>query len=124
MLDSKIENMSIEIPITTIGDNNEFNDLWQSIVDREKDGYSDITFIYFGASWCSPCHIWKPRVMKFMKELMKDKKANCFQIDIDKCPDGAGWCNVRSIPALVKFKGRKRMNTWTGELLHTIIPNE
>ena len=124
MRDSKTQKMNIEIPVPIIHDNAEFNDLWQSIVDREKDGNSDIIFLYFGATWCGPCHIWKPQIMKFMKQLIKDKKAKCFQLDIDKCPDGAGWCNVNSIPALVKFKGKKRLNTWTGNLLHTIIQNE
>ena len=118
------QNVNIEIPVPIIRNNKEFSLIWDSIVERDREGHSDVTFIYFGALWCGPCHIWKPSAMKFMRDLQKEKKADCYEIDIDTCPQGAGWCNVKNIPAIVKFRGKRLMNTWVGESLKTILSRE
>jgi thiol-disulfide isomerase/thioredoxin len=111
----------MEPMIPEIINDTSFEELWSSIVKRSEEGHNDITFIYFGASWCSPCHVIKPNAMKFMSNLLKENKAKCYQIDIDKCKAGAGWCNIRAVPALIKIRGKKIMNRWFGETLSLFL---
>jgi thiol-disulfide isomerase/thioredoxin len=113
---------SIQIPELT--DNQSFHDLWSEIVKRDEEGHKDITFFYFGATWCEPCHKIKPKALSFMSKLIQQKKARCYEIDIDKCDAGRGWCVVNSVPAIVKFRGKTRTNIWAGSNLEIFLRDE
>jgi thiol-disulfide isomerase/thioredoxin len=110
--------------IQQLDDNQAFRDLWETMVERDNDGHKDIIFFYFGASWCGPCHSIRPKALSFMKKLIEEKKAKCYEIDVDKCDVARGWCNIQAIPSIVKFRGKKKMNTWTGRNLEVFLEGQ
>jgi thioredoxin-like negative regulator of GroEL len=71
-----------------------------------------IVVAVFGATWCAPC--------KELKRTLKDGITKLFEgtyfleIDVDEHPVCASQNGVRSIPAMLLFKGGKLIDGITG----------
>ena len=57
----------------------------------------------FWAEWCGPCKMIGPSLEELQKEY--GEKVTIAKVNIDESPGVASRYNVRSIPALMVFKG-------------------
>jgi thioredoxin 1 len=57
----------------------------------------------FWAEWCGPCKMIGPSLEELAKEY--GEKVTIAKVNIDESPSVASRYNVRSIPALMVFKG-------------------
>jgi thioredoxin 1 len=66
----------------------------------------------FWAEWCGPCKMIAPAVHDLAVEY--GGKLNVAKLDVDASPSIAMKYNVRSIPALIFFKGGKAVDQIVG----------
>ena len=75
------------------------DDTWQELVlDSDTPVMVD-----FWAEWCGPCKMIAPAVHDMAEEY--DGKLGVAKLDVDSSPNVAMQYGVRSIPALIFFKG-------------------
>ena len=64
-----------------------------------------ITILKFGATWCSPCKLVHPHVIKFYEQLPVD--VNVIDLNINISPDIYAWLKnkkmVSGIPVIMRF---------------------
>jgi thioredoxin 1 len=66
-----------------------------------------LVLVDFNATWCGPCKILKPAVVKVVKE--NAGKVELFDIDVDKNPSVASTMNVTGIPLLILYRSGKEL---------------
>ena len=66
----------------------------------------------FWAEWCGPCRMLAPTIDALADEL--DGKAVIGKLDVDENPTVPGNFGVRSIPALLVFKGGQLVDQTIG----------
>ena len=66
----------------------------------------------FWAQWCGPCRMLAPTIDALAEEL--DGKAVIAKLDVDSNPNVPGNFGVRSIPALLVFKGGQLVDQTIG----------
>ena len=68
--------------------------------DATKSG---VVLVDFWAEWCGPCKMIGPSLEELAKEY--GEKVTIAKVNVDESPSVASRYNVRSIPALMVFKG-------------------
>jgi thioredoxin 1 len=66
----------------------------------------------FWAEWCGPCRMLAPTIEALADEL--DGKAVIAKMDVDENPTVPGNYGIRSIPALLVFKGGELVDQTVG----------
>ena len=66
----------------------------------------------FWAEWCGPCRMLAPTIEALADEL--DGKAVIAKMDVDENPTVPGNYGIRSIPALLVFKGGQLVDQTVG----------
>ena len=79
------------INITTLDELDDF--IWTSVKSNK------VTVLYFGASWCGPCHKFKDHLKSATEQDILQNLAICY-IDVDECSDIVSTYNVSSLPSL------------------------
>ena len=64
--------------------------------------------LYFSASWCGPCRMFKP-----LMESMQNELPIQF-IDVDSSPQTAAQYNIRSVPTTIVVKDGMEIGRVTG----------
>jgi len=58
------------------------------------------------ATWCGPCKVIAPQVVKFSKNY---PDANFYKLDVDEVPDVAQELGIRAMPTFLLFKGGEKI---------------
>lgn len=66
----------------------------------------------FTAEWCGPCVSLQPLLEQIAEEV--SSKAKILKLDIDDSPEIASRYKVKSIPAMLVFKGGQVVSTQIG----------
>ena len=73
----------------------------------------------FWADWCGPCKMIAPVVEELAEEY--DGKFNFTKLDVDSNPQSAMQFGIRSIPALLIFKGGNKVDEIIGAVPKAIL---
>ena len=65
------------------------------------------------ATWCGPCKVIAPEIVKFSNSDTYKDKVDFYKIDVDEVPDVAQELSVRAMPTFMFFKG--------GEKVHEVV---
>jgi thioredoxin 1 len=60
---------------------------------------TNLTILFFTASWCEPCHALQPILEKFTQK--HPKEVRLVPVDFDRSPDEAARWDVRKIPVVI-----------------------
>ncbi|KAI9051682.1 hypothetical protein LZ554_004724 [Drepanopeziza brunnea f. sp. 'monogermtubi'] len=63
------------------------------------------------ATWCGPCKVIAPQVVKFSEEF---PHAHFTKLDVDEVPDVAQELGVRAMPTFIVFKGGEKIKEVVG----------
>ena len=83
-------------------------DEFDQLLNNEKPLVVDYT-----ATWCGPCRLIAPLIDRLAEEY--GERANVVKIDIDQNRDKAKQFGIRSIPAVLIFKGGEVVETLVGK---------
>ncbi len=83
-------------------------DEFDQLLNHEKPLVVDYT-----ATWCGPCRLIAPLIDRLAEEY--GDRANVVKIDIDQNRDKAKQFGIRSIPAVLVFKGGEVVETLVGK---------
>ena len=71
-----------------------------------------LVMVKFTADYCGPCHSIQPLLEEIEKEV--EGKAKMVKLDIDDSPEIASQYKIKSIPAMLVFKGGQVVSTQVG----------
>ncbi|KAF2423565.1 Cop c 2-like protein [Tothia fuscella] len=63
------------------------------------------------ATWCGPCKVIAPQVVKFSE---KYPSAKFYKLDVDDVPDAAQELNIRAMPTFLLFKNGEKVGEVVG----------
>jgi thioredoxin 1 len=82
-------------------------EFFKSLVDGEK------TLLHFSADWCQPCKLMQPVIDDLLVE--KDNMRYVYiNVDADINKEIVDEFAVKSVPTLVSFDGKRKINTKRG----------
>ncbi|MGK7938287.1 MAG: thioredoxin [Xenococcaceae cyanobacterium] len=81
---------------------------FEQLLNGEKPLVVDYT-----ATWCGPCRLIAPLIDQLAADY--GDRANVVKIDIDQNRDNAKQFGIRSIPAVLIFKGGEVVETLVGK---------
>ncbi len=73
---------------------------------------SEPVVVDFWAEWCGPCRMIGPALEEISNEMQG--KVKIAKVNVDENQNLANRYGIRSIPALLAFKGGKLVNTMAG----------
>jgi thioredoxin 1 len=76
----------------------------------------------FWAEWCGPCKMIAPSVHEMAEEF--DGKLMVGKVDVDNAPNIAMKYGIRSIPALIFFKGGQPVDQIVGAVPKAVLKSK
>ena len=84
----------------------------EATFDQEVLNSPEPVVVDFWAEWCGPCRMIAPALEEISTEMQG--KVKIAKVNVDENQNLAGRYGIRSIPALLAFKGGKHVNTMAG----------
>ena len=75
-------------------------------------GTGKLSLVDFSASWCGPCKMLHPVLVKVSDELAD--RVDFYEIDVDESQQEAARFGVRGVPTLIIFKGGNEIDRLVG----------
>ncbi|KAM0692246.1 hypothetical protein Q7P36_008447 [Cladosporium allicinum] len=72
---------------------------------------SGVMVVDFFATWCGPCKVIAPQVVKFSNNYTN---ARFFKVDVDEVPEAAQEHSIRAMPTFLIFKDGKQVSEVVG----------
>ena len=91
---------------------------WQSVVVENELP----VLVDFWATWCSPCRALSPRIDELATQY--DGKVEIVKYNVDENYEYSNKYGIRSIPALLFFKGGEVVHTINGAVAKAVIEEE
>ncbi|KAK5211078.1 thioredoxin trx1 [Exophiala xenobiotica] len=66
------------------------------------------------ATWCGPCKVMAPELVKFSESQEFKDKVDFYKIDVDEVPDIAQELGVRAMPTFMLFKNGEKVGEVVG----------
>ncbi|KAJ9602888.1 thioredoxin trx1 [Cladophialophora chaetospira] len=66
------------------------------------------------ATWCGPCKVIAPEVLKFSNSEEYKDKVDFYKVDVDEVPDVAQELSVRAMPTFMFFKNGEKVDEVVG----------
>ncbi|KAJ9501241.1 thioredoxin trx1 [Exophiala xenobiotica] len=66
------------------------------------------------ATWCGPCKVIAPELVKFSESQEFKDKVDFYKIDVDEVPDIAQELGVRAMPTFMLFKNGEKVGEVVG----------
>ncbi|KAK5955837.1 thioredoxin trx1 [Knufia fluminis] len=82
-----------------------------SVVEGSGD---KIVVIDFFATWCGPCKVIAPAIVKMSDEEPYSEKVSFYKIDVDEAPDVAQELGIRAMPTFAIFKNGQKIDEVVG----------
>lgn len=80
--------------------------------------HKKVKILYFGAKWCGPCKILKPKIEKLGED---NERINIYYADIDICNNLSDKMNITSVPTVIILNKNKEFKTIVGNNFDEII---
>ncbi|MCH9014682.1 MAG: thioredoxin [Gemmatimonadetes bacterium] len=82
------------------------------VFTEEIEQHDGVAIVDFWATWCGPCQIIAPIIEQLAEDY--DGRVKVAKLDVDSNQQTATKFNVRSIPAVLIFKGGEHVDTVVG----------
>ncbi len=83
--------------------------------------YEGPVVVDYTATWCGPCRVISPFIDKLAEEY--EGRAKVVKIDIDQNKESAKKYGIRSIPAVLIFKGGEVVERLVGKAAYETFSN-
>lgn len=83
---------------------------------------TSLVAVYFGASWCGPCKMYRPIYFK-VSDNYTAKTCRFLEVDIEDAPDIATEFKIQSIPTTIIIKDGQEVARATGVLQENTLVN-
>ena len=90
--------------------------------DSDVLGSSKPVVVDFWAEWCGPCKMIAPSVHEMAEEF--DGQLMVGKVDVDNAPNIAMKYGIRSIPALIFFKGGQPVDQIVGAVPKGVLKSK
>ena len=81
-----------------------------------------VTMVDFYATWCGPCRVMAPDVVKLKEEYAG--KANVLQVDAEKYMDISSQYRISGYPTIMFFKGGELLESHAGMLSYSKLKSK
>ncbi|KIW64319.1 thioredoxin [Phialophora macrospora] len=75
------------------------------------------------ATWCGPCKVIAPEVLKFSNSEQYKDKVEFYKVDVDEAPDVAQELGVRAMPTFMFFKNGEKVAEVVGANVRALEAN-
>lgn len=87
-----------------------------NLTDDIKDtvlSQNEYLLFYFTASWCGPCQIIKPDIIR-LADGLTTKNIKFYMIDIDDNDELTSLYNIQSVPTFILIKNKEKIGESSG----------
>lgn len=82
--------------------------------DKVINSSKEVTLLYFSASWCSPCRLFKPIIEEVSTDFKDD--IDILKLDADEAKEAVNRYNITSVPTIILLKNKTIVGSEVGAM--------